>query len=92
MAKALVAAEADGLKGHGMSRLPSYCRQSSSGKVNGQVRPEMVQVADAAVCRALPSGLPVSIDCWLTCGVSILKNWRLNTIVDIVEEPALLLL
>ena len=50
MAKALVAAEADGLKGHGMSRLPSYCGQSSSGKVDGQVRPEMVQVADAAIC------------------------------------------
>jgi (2R)-3-sulfolactate dehydrogenase (NADP+) len=50
VAKALVAAEADGLKGHGMSRLPSYCGQSSSGKVDGQVRPEMVQVADAAVC------------------------------------------
>jgi (2R)-3-sulfolactate dehydrogenase (NADP+) len=49
VAKALVAAEADGLKGHGMSRLPSYCGQSSSGKVDGQVRPEMVQVAGAAV-------------------------------------------
>ena len=50
VANALVAAEADGLKGHGMSRLPSYCGQSSSGKVDGQVRPEMVQVAAAAVC------------------------------------------
>lgn len=50
VAKALVAAEADGLKGHGMSRLPSYCGQSASGKVDGQVRPEMVQVATAAVC------------------------------------------
>ncbi len=50
VAKALVAAEADGLKGHGMSRLPSYCVQSSSGKVDGQVRPQMVQVAAAAVC------------------------------------------
>jgi (2R)-3-sulfolactate dehydrogenase (NADP+) len=50
VAKALVAAEADGLKGHGMSRLPSYCGQSASGKVDGRVQPEMVQVADAAVC------------------------------------------
>jgi len=49
VAKALVAAEADGLKGHGMSRLPSYCGQAASGKVDGQVRPEARLVADAAV-------------------------------------------
>ncbi len=49
VAKALVAAEADGLKGHGMSRLPSYCGQAASGKVDGQVQPEMTSVADAAV-------------------------------------------
>lgn len=49
VAAALVAAEADGLKGHGMSRLPSYCKQAASGKVDGQVRPTAVQVADAAM-------------------------------------------
>lgn len=50
VAKALVAAEADGLKGHGMSRLPSYCAQAASGKVDGQVQPAAAQVAEAAVC------------------------------------------
>lgn len=49
VAKALVAAEADGLKGHGMSRLPSYCGQASSGKVDGNVGPEAARVADASV-------------------------------------------
>ncbi len=49
VAKALVAAEADGLKGHGMSRLPSYCGQAASGKVDGQVQPEVRSVADAAI-------------------------------------------
>ena len=49
VARALVAAEADGLKGHGMSRLPSYCGQAASGKVDGRAQPEAVQVADAAV-------------------------------------------
>ncbi|MEJ2167230.1 MAG: Ldh family oxidoreductase [Desulfobacterales bacterium] len=50
VARALVAAEADGLKGHGLSRLPSYCAQAASGKVDGQVQPAAAQVADAAVC------------------------------------------
>lgn len=48
VAKALVAAEADGLRGHGLSRLPSYCAQAASGKVDGQARPQLNQVADAA--------------------------------------------
>ena len=49
VANALIAAEADGLKGHGLSRLPSYCGQAASGKVDGKARPEAKQVADAAV-------------------------------------------
>jgi (2R)-3-sulfolactate dehydrogenase (NADP+) len=35
VARALVAAEVDGLLGHGLSRLPSYCQQAASGKVAG---------------------------------------------------------
>ena len=35
VARALVAAEADGLKGHGLSRLPSYAAQAKAGKVDG---------------------------------------------------------
>ncbi len=49
VADALVNAEADGLKGHGLSRLPSYCGQSASGKVDGAARPEATRVATAAV-------------------------------------------
>lgn len=48
VAKAIVAAEADGLRGHGLSRLPSYSAQAASGKVNGQVQPTSTRVADAA--------------------------------------------
>jgi (2R)-3-sulfolactate dehydrogenase (NADP+) len=48
VAKAIVAAEAEGLKGHGLSRLPSYSAQAASGKVNGQVQPTSTRVADAA--------------------------------------------
>jgi (2R)-3-sulfolactate dehydrogenase (NADP+) len=49
VADALVAAEADGLGGHGLSRLPSYCAQSASGKVNGHAVPATSSVAKAAI-------------------------------------------
>jgi (2R)-3-sulfolactate dehydrogenase (NADP+) len=39
VARALVAAEADGLKGHGLSRVPSYAAQAKAGKVDGFARP-----------------------------------------------------
>src|SRR5829696_5692675 len=39
VAKALVAAEADGLKGHGLSRLPTYLQMLATGKVDGQAQP-----------------------------------------------------
>jgi len=61
VARALVACEADGLKGHGLSRLPSYAAQAKVGKVNGfaepvvtQPRPGIVAV-DAAHGFAFPA-------------------------------------
>jgi (2R)-3-sulfolactate dehydrogenase (NADP+) len=39
VARALVAAEADGLKGHGLSRIPTYLQMVRSGKVDGTARP-----------------------------------------------------
>ena len=51
--EALVAAEADGLNGHGLSRLPSYCAQAASGKVDGHAAPTVLLVANATIenCR-----------------------------------------
>lgn len=49
VARALVAAEADGLSGHGLSRLPSYCQQAATGKVAGHVTPEASLVAASAL-------------------------------------------
>jgi (2R)-3-sulfolactate dehydrogenase (NADP+) len=49
VARALVAAEADGLSGHGLSRLPSYCSQAASGKVNGHAVPRAEEVAAGAL-------------------------------------------
>jgi (2R)-3-sulfolactate dehydrogenase (NADP+) len=39
VARALVAAEADGLKGHGLSRVPSYAAQARARKVDGRALP-----------------------------------------------------
>jgi len=39
VARALVAAEADGLKGHGLTRVPSYAAQAQAGKVDGLAVP-----------------------------------------------------
>ena len=41
VAKALVAAEAEGLKGHGLSRVPTYAAQAKVGKVEGFAKPTL---------------------------------------------------
>jgi len=50
VAKALVAAELDGIPSHGLSRLPFYADQVKSGKVKGSARPVVERVA-AGVLR-----------------------------------------
>lgn len=49
VARALVAAEIDGQKGHGLSRVASYSAQAKSGKVDGQATPEIRKVAEAVL-------------------------------------------
>src|SRR5258707_15266464 len=49
VARALVAAEADGLKGHGLSRLPSYAAQAKIGKVDGFATPAVTRPLSATV-------------------------------------------
>lgn len=47
VARALVAAEADGLKGHGLSRVPSYAAQARNGKIRGDAEPRLEMVTPA---------------------------------------------
>ena len=61
VARALVAAEADGLKGHGLSRVPMYAAQAKVRKIDGlavptvsQPRPGLIAV-DAAHGFAFPA-------------------------------------
>lgn len=49
VAAALVAAEADGLKGHGLARLPSYAAQARIGKVDGRAVPAATRLRPGAV-------------------------------------------
>jgi (2R)-3-sulfolactate dehydrogenase (NADP+) len=49
VARALVAAEADGLAGHGLSRLPSYAAQAKAGKVDGFATPTVTRPRPATV-------------------------------------------
>ena len=49
VAKALVAAEADGLASHGLSRLPAYADQAKAGKVDGKARPILTETAPGAL-------------------------------------------
>ena len=61
VAKALVAAEVDGQKGHGFSRVASYCAQAKSGKVDGHAKPIALKshkaafIVDAANGFAFPA-------------------------------------
>lgn len=49
VAKALVAAEIDGQRGHGLSRVPSYAAQAASGKVDGNAVPVVLGRKPAAL-------------------------------------------
>ncbi|MEM6823538.1 MAG: Ldh family oxidoreductase [Pseudomonadota bacterium] len=49
VARALVAAEAEGQVGHGFSRLADYAAQAKSGKVNANAEPRLTKIGAAAV-------------------------------------------
>lgn len=61
VARALVTAEADGLKGHGLSRVPTYLAMVRSGKIDGKAKPSAarprpsVLAIDAALGFAYPA-------------------------------------
>lgn len=49
VADALINAEFDGQSGHGLSRIPSYVEQLSSGKVNGSVSPKIISCKGSVI-------------------------------------------
>lgn len=55
-ARALVRAEADGQKGHGLSRVASYAAQALSGKVDGHATPVIDRITPAMIRIDAKSG------------------------------------
>jgi (2R)-3-sulfolactate dehydrogenase (NADP+) len=49
VATALVHAEADGLGGHGLMRLPIYAAQARSGKIDGFAKPVVIKAAGSVI-------------------------------------------
>ncbi|WP_234730311.1 Ldh family oxidoreductase [Acidocella facilis] len=56
VANALVLAEADGLAGHGLMRLPFYAAQAKCGKIDGQARPAVKQRTGSGVSLDAANG------------------------------------
>ena len=87
VAEALVAAEADGLKGHGLSRLQGYGAQAKTGKANGHAIPELSKPAPGAILvdgksgfayPALKMGLDELVGVTKTQGIAMLGVHRSN--------------
>jgi (2R)-3-sulfolactate dehydrogenase (NADP+) len=56
-AGALVAAETEGLAGHGLSRVPLYCQHLREGRADGQAKPKIVAKKGAACLIDAQGGL-----------------------------------
>lgn len=56
VAAALLAAEIDGRKGHGFSRIPSYAGQARTGKVDGMAEPEIIKELPGALMIDVKNG------------------------------------
>jgi (2R)-3-sulfolactate dehydrogenase (NADP+) len=56
-AGALVAAEAEGLAGHGLSRVPLYCQHLREGRADGKARPKIVAKKGATCLIDAQGGL-----------------------------------
>ncbi len=75
VAAALVAAEADGLSSHGVSRAPFYADQAACGKVDGRAVPEVKVTAPAAVLVDARDGFAYpAIDAGLERGMTLIRQ------------------
>ncbi len=94
VARSLAAAEADGIRSHGLLRLPTYCEHAALGKVNGTAEPSVTRPAAAAVCVDDNAGGPprtgqffVALDPQAFLGAQFAP--RLEQLLDAMEaDPA----
>lgn len=81
VAKALIAAEVDGIPSHGLSRLPYYADQTVSGKVNGKAVPVIkergvivnVDALEGFAFPAIQMGIPRLLACARKQGLGALS-------------------
>jgi (2R)-3-sulfolactate dehydrogenase (NADP+) len=71
VARALVAAEADGLKGHGLSRVPGYAAQAKARKVDGLATPAVARPRPGAAMIDARGGFAYPA---LDAGVALLPD------------------
>ena len=75
VARALVAAEAEGQVGHGFSRISDYAAQVRSGKVNGRAEPKCALTHDAALAVDAQDGFAYpALDLAIETGVEMAKR------------------
>lgn len=75
VAKALVAAEAEGQAGHGFSRLADYVAQARSGKVQAHAVPKLVSSDPAAILVDAGNGFAYpALDLAIAHGIAAAKN------------------
>ena len=75
-ADALIAAEMDGQRGHGLTRVASYAAQLRSGKANPLAEPSLVKTGKAAICVDADYGLAYrSINLAIETLVSLAKEY-----------------
>ncbi|NIA70938.1 Ldh family oxidoreductase [Pelagibius litoralis] len=75
VATALVAAEADGQKGHGLSRLASYAGQVRTGKVKGAAEPQIERLSASAIRVDAGAGFAFpALDCARDALVSMARS------------------
>lgn len=85
VADALLAAEIDGQKGHGISRLVSYAKQAQSGKVDGFAQPKItaetaamarIDAANGFAYPALSIAAETLIEKTKNCGLAAVAVYR----------------
>jgi (2R)-3-sulfolactate dehydrogenase (NADP+) len=107
VAESLVAADADGLSSHGVSRIPFYADQAKSAKVDGHATPSValparagvrVDAANGFAFPAMRAGLDKAVEVTRDCGIAGLVITRshhagaLSHPVERVAERGLLAL
>ena len=100
VARALLAAEMDGQRGHGLSRVAAYAAQAQSGKVAGRAVPSVEKIApavlrvDAANGFAYPAidlaieALTALVDETAIAGASIIRSHHCGQLGAHVERMA----